>query len=130
MKVCFNIFLLMISFSCNNPPEKKETKNVVDSIDQHALKSMKGFDLYVWEKDGKMFFTLLRGTNRVKTSEEIYDTKNSVEGMIAIKNKIDEIDSGEYIFLKTIHTDTNDLEPLIDYMKSKKLKVTVIPQSQ
>ncbi|HUR66390.1 MAG TPA: hypothetical protein VMZ03_08545 [Chitinophagaceae bacterium] len=90
---------------------------------------MKGFDLYVWEKDGKMFFTLLPGTNRMKTSEEIYDPKNSVEGMSAIENKIDEIDSGEYIFLKTIRTDTNDLKPLIDYMKSKKLKITVIPES-
>ena len=130
MKVYFYIFLLLVTFSCNNPPEKKEIKNVLDSTDKHTRKSMKGFDLYVWEKDGKIFFTLLPGTNREKTSEEIYDTKNSFEGISAIKNKINEIDSGEYIFLKTIHTDTNDLEPLIDYMKSKKLKITVIPESQ
>jgi len=130
MKVCFYVFLLMVTSSCNNPPEKKEIKNVVDSTDKRTRRSMKGFDLYVWEKNRKVFFTLLPGTNRKKTSEEIYDTKNSVEGMNAIKNKINEIDSGEYIFLKTIHTDTNDLEPLIDFMKSKKLNITVIPEAQ
>ena len=120
----------MVTFSCNNPPKKKEIRNVIDSTDKRTRKSMKGFDLYVWEKDGKIFFTLLPGTNREKTSEEIYDTKNSVEGMSAIENKINEIDSGEYIFLKATHIDTNDLEPLIDYIKSKKLKITVIPESQ
>ena len=119
----------MITFSCNNPPEKKEIKNTVNSTDKHTRKSMKGFDLYVWKKAGKIFFTLLPGTNREKTSEEIYDTKNSVEGLSAIENKIDGIYSGQYIFLKTINIDTYDLEPLIDYMKSKKMKITVIPES-
>ena len=116
----------MTAFSCNNQTEKKELKDVADSTNKHALKSMKGFDLYVWKKDGKTFFTLLPGTNREKTREEIYDPKNSVEGMSAIKNKINEIATGEYIFLKSIHTDTNDLKPLIDFMKSKKLEITVI----
>ena len=127
MKVYLNVFLLFLIVSCNNPPEKETTKNSADSTDKNTApqKSMKGFDLYAWEKGKNTFFTLLRGTNREKTSEEIYDIKNAVEGMSAIENKINEIDSGEYIFLKAIHIDTTDLKPLIEYMKRKNLKVTI-----
>ena len=115
--------------SCNNPPEKEATRNSADSTDKNSTtqKSMKGFELYAWEKGGNIFFTLLPGTNREKTSEEIYNIKNAVEGMSAIENKINKIDSGQYIFLKPIHIDTNDLKPLIEYMKRKNLKVTISP---
>lgn len=89
---------------------------------------MKGFDLYAWEKDGIILFTLLPGTNREKTSEEIYDRTNAVEGMSAIEHTINGIDSGEYIFLKPIQIDTIQLEPLITYMRGRNLKVSVIPQ--
>ena len=129
MKVYLNAVLIFLIVSCNNPPEKEATKNYTDSTDKNTVpqKSMKGFDLYAWEKGGNIFFTLLRGTNREKTSEEIYDIKNAVEVMSAIENKINEIDSGEYIFLKPIHIDTSDLKPLIEYMKRKNLKVTISP---
>ncbi len=129
MKIYFNLFLLILIASCNNPKEKEAIKKYTDSADKNIVrhKSMKGFDLYAWEKGGNIFFTLLPGTNRKKTSEEIYDDKNAVEGMIAIENKINEIDTGEYIFLKPILLDTSDLKPLIDYMKRKNLKVTIIP---
>src|SRR5688572_7450569 len=118
MKVYLKLCLIILITSCNNPPGKEETKNHADSTSKNIapLKSMKGFDLYAWKKHGNIFFTLLRGTNRNKTSEEIYDTKIAVEGISAIKTKINDIDSGEYIFLKPIHIDTSDLKPLIEYM--------------
>lgn len=78
---------------------------------------------------GNIYFTLLPGTNRNKTSAEIYDATNTVEGISAIENKINEIDSGEYVFLKAINMDTSRLKPLIEFMKSKNLKVTVISQT-
>ena len=125
----FNVFLIILIASCNYPAKKEATKYPADSTDKNTVpqKSLKGFDLYAWEKDGNIFFTLLPGTNREKTSAEIYDIKNAVKGMSAIENKINKIDSGEYIFLKPIHIDTNDLKPLIEYMKRKNLKVTIIP---
>ena len=127
MKTYFNFFLIIFILSCNNPTEKEATKKFPDSADKNIVhqKSMKGFELYAWEKGGNIFFTLLRGTNRKKTSEEIYESKNTVEGVNAIENKINEIETGEYIFLKPIHIDTSDLKPLIDYMKTKNLKVTI-----
>lgn len=116
--------------SCNNQQEKNEIKNSTDTTGKSTSpqRSMKGFDMYAWKKDGNIFFTLLPGTNRIKTLEEIYNIKNAVEGMSAIENKINEIDTGEYVFLKPIDTDTSDLKSLIEYMKRKSLNVTLIPQ--
>ena len=33
--------------------------------------SFKGWELYVWQKDGDTYFSLLEGTNRLKTDDEI-----------------------------------------------------------
>lgn len=120
----------MLILACGKPPENKASKNTTDSANNHAAlqKSMKGFDLYAWKKDGNIFFTLLPGTNRNKTTAEIYDTTKAVEGLNAIENKIAQIDSGQYIFLKPFHVDTSELTPLISYMKRKKLNVTIMPE--
>ncbi|MEO7291469.1 MAG: hypothetical protein ABIW34_00090 [Ginsengibacter sp.] len=130
MKIYLNVILIMVILSCNNTQEKKALKDSADSTAKNIVhkKSMKGFDLYAWEKAGKMFFTLLPGTNRKKMPEDIYDIKNAVEGESAIENKINEIAAGEYIFLKPIHIDTSDLKPLIEFMKRKNLNVTIIPE--
>ena len=129
MVAYFSVFLIILFVACNNLPEKETTKDPPDSTDKNTApqKSMKGFDLYAWKKDGSIFFTLLPGTNREKTSAEIYDIKNAVEGMSAIENKINKIDTGEYIFLKPINIDTKELKPLIEFMKRKNLKITIIP---
>jgi hypothetical protein len=130
MKTSLNLLLIILMVSCNNPPEKEVTKNSPDSTNKNIApkRSMKGFDLYAWEKDGNIYFTLLPGTNREKTAGEIYNMNYAVEGMTAIENKINEIDSGEYIFLKPVQTDTVDLKPLIEFMKRKNLEVTIIPE--
>ena len=127
MKWYFHILIITLLFNCNNPPEKESIKNSVDIRDTTIVseKSMKGFDLYAWEKDGNIFFTLLRGTNRNKTSEEIYDPKNAVQGISAIEKKIDEIASGEYIVLDPTNVDVDSLSQLIDYMKRKNLQVSI-----
>ena len=126
MNVYFKLILLILTVSCNILPEKKEVKTSEDTTDKISHSSMKGFDLYAWKKDGGMLFTLLPGTNRNKTTAEIYDLENAVEDMSAIELKINEIDSGEYIYLTAIDMDTNDLKPLITYMKSKNLNVAII----
>lgn len=40
--------------------------------------SMKGYELYSWQEDDGWFFTLITGTNRNKTIEEITAEANSV----------------------------------------------------
>jgi hypothetical protein len=58
--------------------------------------SMKGWELYVWQKDGDTYFSLLPGTNRLKTDDEI--SKAAVKGIDAIKPKLDELKPSEMVF--------------------------------
>jgi len=39
---------------------------------------MKGYELYSWEADGAWHFTLITGTNRLKSLEEIVSGANTV----------------------------------------------------
>ena len=57
--------------------------------------SFKGWELYVWQKDGDTNFSLLEGTNRLKTDEEI--AKAAVKGIEAIKPKLDELKPGQEV---------------------------------
>ena len=60
-----------------------------------SLESMKGWELYVWQDQGETFCSLLEGTNRNKSDDEI--TKAAVKGINAIKPKLDELKAGEWV---------------------------------
>lgn len=57
--------------------------------------SMKGWELYIWKQDGDTYFSLLLGTNRLKTDAEI--TAAAVKGIDAIKPKLAELKKGETV---------------------------------
>ena len=57
--------------------------------------SFKGWELYIWQDDGETYFSLLLGTNRLKTDDEI--AKAAVKGIDAIKPKLDELKQGEFV---------------------------------
>jgi hypothetical protein len=59
--------------------------------------SMKGYELYSWKSDGKWFFSLLIGTNRMKTIEEITDPAVQLEGVDALKEQLAKLPAGEYV---------------------------------
>lgn len=59
--------------------------------------SMKGWELRIWQEKGDSYFSLLPGTNRLKTDEEI--TKAAVKGFEAIKPKLDELKPGEMVII-------------------------------
>ena len=87
------VFLILFLVSCNNA--------------QHELPpSMKGYELYSWAKDGKWNFTLVTGTNRDKTYEEIVVSENietdkwiklSVLGVDELKRMLDRLPSGQVV---------------------------------
>lgn len=62
-----------------------------------AKTAFKGWELYVWQDDGETYFSLLLGTNRLKTDDEI--AKTAVKGIDAIKSKLDELKPGEFVFV-------------------------------
>ena len=57
--------------------------------------SQKGWDLYVWQQDGITYFSLLVGTNRLKTAEEI--AGSAVKAFAAIQSKLDQLQKGELV---------------------------------
>ena len=59
--------------------------------------SFKGWELYVWQQDGDNYFSLLPGTNRLKTDAEI--AAAAAKGIDAIKPKLDELKAGEMAFI-------------------------------
>ena len=71
-------------------------------------RSFKGYELYSWEEEGQWHFTLITGTNRIKTIEEItYKgdfisetgwVKIQVVGADAIKDVLSRLLEGESVF--------------------------------
>ena len=62
--------LLVGGFICNqhiekNQPRKKESR---------GIDFLKGYELYSWEKDEDWYFSILSGTNRAKSIQEITDS--------------------------------------------------------
>lgn len=70
--------------------------------------STKGYELYSWQADHQWHFTLITGTNRVKSLEEIIANENtvtadgwvriSVQGVNAIQNVLGGLPQHEEIF--------------------------------
>jgi hypothetical protein len=70
--------------------------------------SMKGYELYSWEEEGQWHFTLITGTDRTKTIEEITSkedfisetgsVKIQVVGAYAIKDVLCHLPEGESVF--------------------------------
>jgi hypothetical protein len=70
--------------------------------------SMKGYELYSWSEEGQWHFTLITGTNRIKTIEEVTSkedfisetgwVKIQVVGAEAIKDVLSRLPEGESVF--------------------------------
>ena len=71
-------------------------------------RSFKGYELYSWEDEGQWHFTLITGTNRLKTIEEITSKEDSISengwvkikvvGADAIKDVLGRLPGGESVF--------------------------------
>ena len=71
-------------------------------------RSMKGYDLYSWQVGDQWHFTLITGTNRTKTVEEVTTGEDRftedgwvrihVQGMEAIKAVLSRVPAGEWVF--------------------------------
>jgi lysophospholipid acyltransferase (LPLAT)-like uncharacterized protein len=60
--------------------------------------AMKGYELYSWKADGKWHYSLVVGTNRVKSYEEITSNKNVQVGDAAIRDELKKLTRGEQVF--------------------------------
>jgi hypothetical protein len=59
--------------------------------------SMKGYELYSWKIRGDWYFSLLVGTNRLKTRNEITSPKVRLQGVEALRRKLKQLAKGEEV---------------------------------
>ena len=62
-----------------------------------AAESMKGFELYSWQDGSQWKFSLLAGTNREKTLDEITSTDTVLDGVGALRSALEIISPGQTI---------------------------------
>jgi hypothetical protein len=63
--------------------------------------SMKGYELYSWLDGSQWKFSLLLGTNREKSLEEIKSKGNVLIGMDALKSTLEKVPAGQYVTWST-----------------------------
>ncbi len=93
-------------------PQKSPTAVRVATLELSALAekyplAFKGYELLSWQKDGEWVFTLLAGTNRQKSFDEILNAENtftateiikvSVIGADSFKELVNHLPKGEWI---------------------------------
>jgi hypothetical protein len=59
--------------------------------------SMKGWELYSWQEGGEWCFSLLVGTNRDKSIDEIQSTSNLLEGIDGLRPALESLAAGQYV---------------------------------
>jgi hypothetical protein len=99
----FAILLLIPGSFCfimcskDNNPEKKPASTInFDSISFDH--SMKGWELYSWPDGNSWKYSILEGTNRLKTYEEVTGNKIIVSGEDSLKLLLNKFPANEEIF--------------------------------
>ena len=126
------ISLAFISLSCNSKNDKTSLYTVDSLLDMEAdtvgQQFMKGYELYVWKQRDTVNYTLLPGTNRLKSSKEIYESRETVNDLDDIKSQIDKIEQGQYVSLQPIGIDTTQLLSLKEYILKRGINTAIVPR--
>lgn len=71
------------------------------SADQAAtaptMTPVKGYELYSWQDGGTWYFSLMTGTNREKTLDEIKAPSETLRGIDELREALEQIAAGQYI---------------------------------
>jgi uncharacterized protein YceK len=82
--------------------------------------SMKGYELYSWQVGEVWYFSLLVGTNRLKTPDEIFAPETRLEGLKALERELDKLPRGERVFWSAQRVQNTALPPdeMIDTIRA------------
>jgi hypothetical protein len=58
---------------------------------------MKGYELYSWQEGNQWYFSVLVGTNREKTLDEIKAAGTALRGVEALASALEQMPAGQYI---------------------------------
>jgi hypothetical protein len=66
-------------------------------VPENPTGAMKGYELYSWQYGGLWRFSILVGTNREKTLEEIQSPDVALDGVEALQSALERIPAGQYL---------------------------------
>ncbi len=96
--------------------------------------AMKGYELYSWGTDAEWSFSLLLGTNRPKTFDEITSPVIAVKSVNQLRSQLSQLQRGEEIVWITWTDPRLSLppQPIVDQIKAAcqelGLKLTIAPR--
>lgn len=73
----------------------------VAALAQSPQPAMKGYELYSWRLDGKWRYSLVEGTNRRKSYEEITSDKITLKGSSGLKAQLEKLPKGSQVIWTT-----------------------------
>ena len=79
--------------------------------------SMKGYELYSWQDGSQWNFSLLVGTNREKTLEEIKAADTILRGVDELMSALEQMPAGQYITWSSREKLSFPPEDIIDQVK-------------
>jgi hypothetical protein len=79
--------------------------------------SMKGYELYSWQDGNQWNFSLLVGTNREKTLEEIKAENTVLRGVDALTSALEQMPAGQHITWSSRETLSFPAEDVIEQIE-------------
>ena len=79
--------------------------------------SMKGYELYSWQEGNQWKFSILVGTNREKTLDEIKSTDTILPDVDALISTLEKVPSGQYVTWSSRETLSLPPENIIKQVK-------------
>ncbi len=106
--------LLLVGFvsGCQGMPEPEpDAPNTIETVSemgtesatsnplvpQPGAESMKGYELYSWQKESQWYFSVLIGTNREKTLAEIQAPEARLKGIEELQPLLESIPAGQFV---------------------------------
>jgi hypothetical protein len=86
-------FLALISLGCSLSSCATTTQPEVTQLSE----AMKGYELYSWQEDSHWVFSLLIGTNREKSLDEIRSPTTTLTDVNALLAMLEKVPSGHYV---------------------------------
>jgi hypothetical protein len=72
---------------------------------------MKGYEMYSWQMRGVWYFSVVVGTDRIKTYDEISSPELRVQGLEALESELDELPRGERVLWSAQRVPNTTLPP-------------------
>ncbi len=90
------LFLFLMAVD-SQPVHSQGLKFELERSAPKQTKCFKGVELYCWKLDGKPVYTIFHGTNRLKTEQEIHNSKEAIRSISELEKLLEKLAPGEYV---------------------------------